>query len=74
LTPDEAHAWIPVVRDLLALLVGGALGTLGVLTHDAWLATAGFVLAGVVVDSRGRIIHGIASSLVRWWKGRKGGS
>jgi hypothetical protein len=60
-TPDEAAAWLPLVRDVLALLSGIALGAYGLVHHDPWVAVPGFALAGLAID----VQAGLLARLVR---------
>lgn len=71
MSPEDASAWLPVLRDYLALFTGGALGTLGLVEHDPWLAAAGFVLAGVVVDSKASLLHRLGAWIVVRYRARR---
>ena len=64
MTPDEAAAWLPLIRDLLALLAGLALGIYGLIVHDYWAAVPGFALAGLAVDVRGAFLARAARAWV----------
>jgi hypothetical protein len=72
-TPDEAAAWLPILRDYLALLVGVGLGTLGVITVHYPLMVAGFALAGLAVDARSALLSRLARIVARWWQDRRAG-
>ena len=51
-TPEDAERWLPVIRDYLALVVGFALGIVGIIIPVAALASAGFGLAGIGIVGR----------------------
>jgi len=70
-SPEDAAAWLPVLRDYLALLVGVGLGTLGVVTVHYPLMVAGFALAGLAVDARTALLARAGRAAVGWWRDRR---
>lgn len=44
--PSDVASWIPVIRDIIALLGGVILGVLGIYQKNLSLATLGFAVAG----------------------------
>jgi hypothetical protein len=50
--PEDAEAWLPVVRDYLTLLIGIGLGFYGIYARNITMTTLGFGLAGIGSVSR----------------------